>query len=401
LIVVPGIPDNQGIMTSAPLLYEHGWPFIYLDRYSPPPPLRANPTDAEIKFLKNWREKLGLRWATLDGEYSLLLAEDAFAREGASWLDGDRWPIKGISLVSASGLSLDLATAFVILVAAASAYECWARRRWQYRLWHLLGFGFLMALGLGWWRNSMNVCERESQAIAALRNKGLDVSWRCGGPVWLVKLVGPKHMRPFHDVVSVNRHIIADAQDMFVGEADVSSVVNSDLDYVRKLPHLRQLSLDHTRITDEGLKNLKGLRELDYLGLEGTSITDAGLANLRDLPKLSVLALDDTEITGAGLLHLRALPCLRVVWINHTQITDVALATIKELPELRSLSLDDTQLTDAGLKNLEGAVQLEELAVNRTNVTDEGVARLQLALPNCKIDWKDKWQRQPTTKRTD
>ena len=193
LIVVPGSPDNHGIFTAAPLFYEHGWPFVFLDRYFPPPPEQADPGE-EIKFLRDWRDKQGLRWAMSGGE---LWSEDGFLHDGPSWLDGVRWPLRGESLVSVAGLVLDLAVTFVILVAVACIYEWWARMRWRYRLRCLLGAGFLIAMGLAWWQLSINEFDRESQVIVALRNKGLDVQWSSGGPVWLVQLVGRNHLAHF------------------------------------------------------------------------------------------------------------------------------------------------------------------------------------------------------------
>ncbi len=412
LIVVPGNPNNHGIFLAAPLFYEHGWPFVFLDRYFPPPPERAGPGDGIFMFLRDWRDKEGLRWAMSGGEF-WLWSEDGFLHDGPSWLDANRWPLGGESLVSVAGLVLDLAVAFVIVAAVASVYEWWSRRRYPYRLRCLLGAVLLIAMGLAWWWLSINECKRESRAIAALRNKGLDVSWCCGGPVWLVKLVGRNRLRPFHHVVSVRRHIYEDESGMAGDEADVSSVGDSDVNYVRKWPHLKQLFLGHTRVTDAGLKNVEGLSELDVLDLKGTLVTDAGLAYLHDLPRLRFLILDSARVTGTGLRHLKGLPHLQDLSLDNTQITDDALPNLKALPELRDLSLDNTKVTDAGvphlkalsgvkivrldgtrvtdagLRNLEGACQLEELQLKHTKVTDEGVARLQQALPKCKIEWKD------------
>ena len=413
LIVVPGSPDNHGIFVAAPLFYEHGWPFVFLDRYFPPPPERAGPGE-EIKFFRDWRDKEGLRWAMAGNEF-WLWSEDGFLHDGPSWLDGTRWPLRGESLVSVAGLVLDLAVAFVILAAVASVYEWWARRRWRYRLRHLLGVGLLIAMGLAWWRLSINECERESQVIAALRNKGLDVSWCYGGPVWLFKFVGPNHLRRFHHVVSIRRHIHEDEEGMAGQEADVSSVVDSDLNYVHKWSHLTELFLGHTRITDAGLKNVEGLNELDVLDLEGTPITDAGLAYVHDLPRLRFLILDSTPVTDTGLRHLKGLPHLQDLSLDNTQITDNALPNLKTLPEMHDLSLSNTKVTDAGvphlkalpgvriirlsgtkvtdagLRSFEGALQLEKLQLNHTKVTRKGVARLQQALPKCKIEWKHEW----------
>jgi hypothetical protein len=412
LIVVPGSPDNHGVFVSGPLFYEHGWPFVFLDRYFPSPPGRASPGDPLMKFLKNWRDEKGLRWATSGSEF-WLWSENGFLHDGPAWLDATRWPIRGEALVSLAGLMLDLAVAFAISAGIASAYEWWARRHWQYSLRCSFAVCLLIAIGLVWWRLSINKCERESRAIATLRNKGLDVSWCCGGPVWLVKLVGPNHLRPFHRVVSISRHIQEDAAGMAGQEANVSSVVDSDMSSLHEWSHLQQLFLGHTRITDAGLKNVEGLNNLEVLDLEGTLVTDAGLGHLHDLRTLRFLVLDSTRVTDAGLPHLKRLPHLHDLSLNNTQISDGAMPSLKALPELNDLSLDRTNVTDSGLqhlkafpciktirlngtrvtddglRNLEGVPQLEKLELSHTKVTEMGVARLRQALPKCTIRWKD------------
>src|ERR1700741_3776981 len=56
---------------------------------------------------------------------------------------------------------------------------------------------------------------------------------------------------------------------------DADRVSLSDADY--------QLHLDHTGITDEGLKQLAALKQLEVLGLNVTKVSDAGLKELTDL----------------------------------------------------------------------------------------------------------------------
>ena len=43
LLVVPGGVNNHDAFTAAPLFYEHGWPFVFLDRYTPPFEIPAGP----------------------------------------------------------------------------------------------------------------------------------------------------------------------------------------------------------------------------------------------------------------------------------------------------------------------------------------------------------------------
>jgi Leucine-rich repeat (LRR) protein len=56
-----------------------------------------------------------------------------------------------------------------------------------------------------------------------------------------------------------------------------------------KLPGLQRLRLDHTQVTDAGLRHLKGLTRLELLDLDSTQVSDAGVVELqRALPDLKI-----------------------------------------------------------------------------------------------------------------
>lgn len=52
-----------------------------------------------------------------------------------------------------------------------------------------------------------------------------------------------------------------------------------------------RLALDHTKITDKGLVNLKALEHLRYLNLVGTRVTAQGVMQLKDLKELQSIYL--------------------------------------------------------------------------------------------------------------
>jgi hypothetical protein len=408
LIVVPGRFNNREAFVGGILFYEHGWPFVFLDR---------SLASSDARYLKEARDKEGLRWALHGDKFGC--SDNGFADVGPPWLHGENWSFSGDIFVSLAGLALDLATALVIVATIALIYDRWARRRWQYSLRTLLGAGLLIAVVMGWWRQSINERNQDAQAATTLRDKGLDVYWRCDAPTWLRDLVGANHLRPFHHVVSVSVRI-----DEGGDYVDTSSVVDADLKRISNWSHLQQLFLDGAGITDAGLDNIKGLHELESLSLEGTQITDAGLENIHDLPRLVSIMLNRTKVTGAGLRFLHDLPCLddlsldntqitddslhylktlpelRSVWLNDTKVTDAGLPHLKALAKLKRLYLNGTSVTDAGLRHLEGARQLERLDLNNgTKVKAEGVKRLQQALPNCSIEWRWHWDSPVAGKR--
>jgi hypothetical protein len=87
---------------------------------------------------------------------------------------------------------------------------------------------------------------------------------------------------------------------------------------------LEPVSLQYTRVTDDGLATIGGLTSLRTLELGGEGfieefqparqITDAGLGKLAGLIALQKLRLDGTAVTDKGIAKLRAiLPAVKVV----------------------------------------------------------------------------------------
>src|SRR5947208_10389805 len=59
------------------------------------------------------------------------------------------------------------------------------------------------------------------------------------------------------------------------------------------------VNLNHSKVTDASLKELKDLKQLTTLILTGTQVTDAGLKELADLKQLTSLNLGYTKVTDA------------------------------------------------------------------------------------------------------
>jgi hypothetical protein len=163
-------------------------------------------------------------------------------------------------------------------------------------------------------------------------------------------------------------------------------ITDSDLAVLADLTALKELNLDHTLITDEGIKQVIRAPNVRSLSFTETQITDSGLAELGPLTGLQFLRLDATGVTDAGLAHLRAFP--RVWWLSlyQTAITDAGLVHLKRLTALQHLSLDKTLVTDDGLRQLSEFPSLKYVSVWETQVTDAGVGALQTKRPDLKIN---------------
>jgi serine/threonine protein kinase len=171
---------------------------------------------------------------------------------------------------------------------------------------------------------------------------------------------------------------------------------------------LREVNLDFTATTDEGLKSFAGKSDLGILRLTKTKITNAGLVHLRDCKNLYLLDLDHnkgitdagleqlhgltemkylglsaTDVHGSGLKHLREMKKLKKLNLDYTQVSDDALAIVQQFTSLTDLRLTKTKITDAGLEKLKALKKLEYLDIGQCTITDVGLAHLE-EFPNLK-----------------
>jgi len=156
------------------------------------------------------------------------------------------------------------------------------------------------------------------------------------------------------------------------------NLTNADLAVLERLPHLQQLYLGNTGITDAGLAHVKGLASLALLDVSANAgITDAGLGNVVGLVKLQQIMFSNTGISDEGLMHLKGLPELVQVYAGTKNLTDGGLVHLKSLTKLKALSIGYSKITDAGLVNLKGMTQLTFLVLDDTQVSDDGLIHLK------------------------
>ena len=195
----------------------------------------------------------------------------------------------------------------------------------------------------------------------------------------------------------------------FHGGMNSRRIVDADLKHIGRLVRLKELSLSHTQVGNDGLACLGGLQDLEGLWLTGTRVTDEGLAHVGKLPSLRTLYIDElpitdaglvhlqslqkpfslalngTKVTDAGLGHLRRLP-VRWLWLRNTQVSDAGMRHLGEL-DLVYVALSDTNVTDAGLEHLKSCHHLHKIWLGGSNVTEAGVSKLRQELPECEIEW--------------
>ena len=155
-------------------------------------------------------------------------------------------------------------------------------------------------------------------------------------------------------------------------------ITDQGMTAIKQWKHLKRLDLRGTRISDGTLEIVGGLTSLEALDIAHTEVTDIGLENLNTLVNLRELALGRGRLSNSGLVALRMLPTLTQLDLSGAKptppdtpngrgegsgIPEETLKAIQELKELRVLYLGYSTITPDGLRTLSSLAKLEKLGL--------------------------------------
>ncbi len=209
----------------------------------------------------------------------------------------------------------------------------------------------------------------------------VEEKFRCAVFVSLLLVITPLNLHANSDwITAAGGTATRDrAGNVIAVDLRASWVTDADLPQLAALPHLAQLDLSHTRITDHGLQKLKnapGITELNLYYAE--QITDEGLAAVKGWKRLRRLNLRGTKVTDTTLEHLAAVTTLEALDVGYAQITDVGLDRLTPLQNLRELVISGNKLTDVGLQALRQLSGLTSLTLGGDQRTDSGLWAISL-----------------------
>lgn len=116
-------------------------------------------------------------------------------------------------------------------------------------------------------------------------------------------------------------------------------ITDHGLSCLEGMHNVRCLVLTKTDVTDDGIKYLRGMN-LQTLDLSLTKVTDKGLAVMSEFnfPRLKEISLERTHVTNDGLMHLANFKNLEWVSIAGTKVTKEGIRHLKaKLPEVTVL----------------------------------------------------------------
>lgn len=146
---------------------------------------------------------------------------------------------------------------------------------------------------------------------------------------------------------------------------------------------LRELDLEGTEVTDEGVKKLARSETLETLALWGDEVTDEGVTALATMPQLRQLRLSHCAITPACLEQLVRCPLLERLGLPFDEGWDAAAVrnACARMPALTTLEVVATQaeaLTDAALRELLQLPALGHLVLRASDrITPDGLNELR------------------------
>ena len=110
-------------------------------------------------------------------------------------------------------------------------------------------------------------------------------------------------------------------------------------DKIENLSAQTWLSLEHTRVTSEGLAALRGLKDLWTLDVSGTPLSDDAIEHILTMPDLRNLDISQTGISDQALVDLKMHPTLSSISVDASQATEAGITAVTDIPQLIALRL--------------------------------------------------------------
>jgi len=274
-------------------------------------------------------------------------------------------------------------------------------------------FGVLLA-----WR--VNKARQQRRAIAAVQEYGgwvhFDYELVNGkvtpgqgpwAPLWLRRMLGDEYFREVayvslaYDRQGGKRVEIANFKpcdellEQLVTQTGLKQLLmqrtqatDEGLKYVGEMTALEELYIwDATSITDPGVAHLAGLKNLKKIHVDSSKMTDEGLVLLSSLPRIEELSLQSSHFSDQGFLRLKGQDNLTELWTGHGnfQVTDAGLARFREFKKLELIDLQNSKVTARGLEHLKGMSSLKRVLLSKTGITDSDLEPFRRAMPNVQV----------------
>ena len=134
---------------------------------------------------------------------------------------------------------------------------------------------------------------------------------------------------------------------------------------------IRELYLDGTSVTDNGVNSIGELPELWSLVIGNTSITDAGIERIASRT-IDLISFENCSITGAGFSTWEQSEKMSF-YCNGSHLNDDGFATAcQSLSRMWNIDIANTSVGNTGIKSLDGQSPTM-LRINNCNIDESGI----------------------------
>lgn len=138
-----------------------------------------------------------------------------------------------------------------------------------------------------------------------------------------------------------------------------TSITSAGVEHLSRLEKLKVLSLDDSLVDDGLAESVRKLKHLTWLSVANCAVGDKTLAALSECPDMWYLLLDHTRVSDDGIRHLPKLKRPLSLYLSGCPgVTDASVESLAQLSDSESLhiNLQGSGVTEQGARRLQAAL---------------------------------------------
>ncbi len=144
-----------------------------------------------------------------------------------------------------------------------------------------------------------------------------------------------------------------------------TSITSAGVVHLSRLEKLKVLSLDDSLVDDGLAESVGKLKHLTWLSVGNCAVGDKTLAALSECPDMWYLLLDHTRVTDEGIRHLTKLNRPPSLYLSGCAgVTDASVESLAQLPDSENLhiNLQRSGVTEKGARQLQAALPKAQIS---------------------------------------
>ncbi|HEY9784546.1 MAG TPA: hypothetical protein V6D17_04020, partial [Candidatus Obscuribacterales bacterium] len=179
--------------------------------------------------------------------------------------------------------------------------------------------------------------------------------------------------------------------DMSFDDSEQGEGADPIISHLARLTGITELELQHSKLTDEGLKGIEFLPNIEKLNVGETLVTGRALSEIQTLYKVRTLGVDDMKDLKPLLNKLPYMPDLKSLHISRCELDSDDVRKIASAKRLTDLDLaGNPRVGDADIEML-STLPLRALDVQECNITPASIPSFKKMESLRELELSDNW----------